>query len=479
MTPIIYIRGYAGTSSAVESAVDSPYYGFNDGSSRIRVDGRGKPAMHLFESPLIRLMREYGFHDVFVHVRNGKVEVLKSNPDAAFKQESIWIFRYYEETSETLGSGRRKKIEELADDLAVLVDFVRTRTGAAKVDLVSHSMGGLVARSLIQRKWKKTAADKIRRLFTYGTPHRGIHFRGGLGWAEWVRDVAGVNDSDTFGQKRMRQFLNLPDATEDLNQLGRGTNFSPDQCFSLIGTNHHDYELTVSRNAVGPGSDGLVMCEHAYIKGSNRAYVHRAHSGPYGLVNSEEGYQNLQRFLFGDTAVKIALLGVTVNTAQLRASRGAGLECILIESKANIRNVGGYIHYQQKEFGSHLSVKPGELKAGETLFRIFLMKSKRSDSNDSWSRFHIEIALRPLFKRVLNLGEYEGDVLFRKTLEIGVSDPHPDGSRDVVWSWDSLNQTELKTIRLPKATGIHQIDLPSHASALTGGRLEFEVSEWG
>ena len=36
---------------------------------------------------------------------------------------------------------------------------------------------------------------------------------------------------------------------------------------------------------------------------SPRAYVHRSHSGYYGIVNSEEGYQNLTRFLFGDVRV--------------------------------------------------------------------------------------------------------------------------------------------------------------------------------
>jgi hypothetical protein len=316
-------------------------------------------------------------------------------------------------------------------------------------------------------------------LFTYGTPHRGIHFRGGLGWAEWVRDIAGVNDSDTFGIKRMRAFLNLPDAKEeDLNDLGSGTKFSPDQCFSLIGTNHHDYELTVSRTAVGPGSDGLVMCDHAYIKGSNRAYVHRAHSGPYGLVNSEEGYQNLQRFLFGDTAVKVSLRGLVMDAAQLKASRGAQLERVLIESKAAIRNVGGYLHYQQKEFGSHLSVKPSALKTGETLFRIFLMKSKRTNSNDAWSRFQIEIGLRPLFKRMLYLGEFEGDFLFRRTIELGVSDPNSDGSRDIEWSWQSMNMAGKKSLKLTKPEGIHHIELPIEGSALKAGRMEFVVSDW-
>jgi hypothetical protein len=32
---------------------------------------------------------------------------------------------------------------------------------------------------------------------------------------------------------------------------------------------------------------------------SPRAFAHRSHSGQFGIVNSEEGYQNLTRFLFG------------------------------------------------------------------------------------------------------------------------------------------------------------------------------------
>ncbi|NVK40437.1 MAG: hypothetical protein HWE39_04270 [Oceanospirillaceae bacterium] len=35
--------------------------------------------------------------------------------------------------------------------------------------------------------------------------------------------------------------------------------------------------------------------------------THRSHSGHYGIVNSESGYQNLQRFLFGDLRVSATL----------------------------------------------------------------------------------------------------------------------------------------------------------------------------
>ena len=50
-------------------------------------------------------------------------------------------------------------------------------------------------------------------------------------------------------------------------------------------------------------SDGLVRIENAAVRGAPRAFVHRSHSGNRGIVNSEEGYQNLVRFLFGSNRV--------------------------------------------------------------------------------------------------------------------------------------------------------------------------------
>jgi hypothetical protein len=60
---------------------------------------------------------------------------------------------------------------------------------------------------------------------------------------------------------------------------------------------------------VGPKSDGLVQIDNAYVLGASRAFVHRSHSGSYGEVNSEEGYQNLRRFLFGTRKATAALVG--------------------------------------------------------------------------------------------------------------------------------------------------------------------------
>jgi len=60
-------------------------------------------------------------------------------------------------------------IEIFAEQLAARIDEIRAATGAAKVTLVAHSMGGLVARAYLRRH----GAQHVRRLVTLGTPHHG------------------------------------------------------------------------------------------------------------------------------------------------------------------------------------------------------------------------------------------------------------------------------------------------------------------
>ena len=54
------------------------------------------------------------------------------------------------------------------------------------------------------------------------------------------------------------------------------------------------------------------IIENAYVKDAHRAFIFKSHSGSYGEVNSEEGYQNLRRFLFGRWAVSAALMGAVL-----------------------------------------------------------------------------------------------------------------------------------------------------------------------
>ncbi len=105
----------------------------------------------------------------------------------------------------------------------------------------------------------------------------------------------------------MAGYLGLPQGTTEV--VSEIVGFPPERVFNLVGTNPADYLVAkgLSSWAVGESSDGLVRMDNAttFAKvggkqvDSPRAYAHRSHSGQYGIVNSEEGFQNLTRFLFG------------------------------------------------------------------------------------------------------------------------------------------------------------------------------------
>jgi triacylglycerol lipase len=64
------------------------------------------------------------------------------------------------------------EIEELAAQLGGYVENVLNRTGATRVHLVGHSLGGLVARTYVQ----EGGGDKrVHTCVTLGTPHQGTY----------------------------------------------------------------------------------------------------------------------------------------------------------------------------------------------------------------------------------------------------------------------------------------------------------------
>jgi hypothetical protein len=56
--PIIYVRGFAATMREIEDATASPYMGFNDGATKIRQRHDREIVRFVFESPLVRLMKD-------------------------------------------------------------------------------------------------------------------------------------------------------------------------------------------------------------------------------------------------------------------------------------------------------------------------------------------------------------------------------------------------------------------------------------
>ena len=311
--PIIYVRGYAMTDSAMEATVNTPYMGFNDGSTRIRQQHDRTYQHYIFESPLIRLMKEYGYQDAYqsgVHVAEplGAEEPISTGD--ALPPRCVIIHRYYESVEPgRQGQSERSPIPAAARRLSKLIARVKTLVeqhpdGARrpfKVYLVAHSMGGLICRCLLQNQQCDEAdvVQYVDKVFTYGTPHNGIEMLGIN-----VPGLLGVMDINNFNRAEMAKYLDSPLREGRIDHLNEC--FPTARFFCLVGTNPHDYNAT--RWFVEKASDGLVTIDNAVIQGAPRAFSYTSHSGPFGMVNSREGYDNLVRFLFGDFTLVLRIV---------------------------------------------------------------------------------------------------------------------------------------------------------------------------
>ena len=478
--PIIYVRGFAGTSDEVEDTVADPYMGFNLGATKIRQVWTGKIERQVFESPVVRLMKDFDYRDVY-----SDGDTLSRSVDVG--PRSIIIHRYYDQVSASLGAGERMPIEDFGDGLSTLILDVRDRIcgddaalrAKFRVYLVAHSMGGLVVRCFLQNP--QHGSDEARKLvdkiFTFATPHNGIDL-------ELVGNVPSFltgNNADTFNRKRMIGYLNLPAGATEANSLN-GT-FDPDRFFCLVGTNAKDYTVAGgwSARAVGPYSDGLVRINNAFVTGPSgdpdrpvklapRAYVYRSHSGPYGIVNSEEGYNNLTRFLFGDVRVDAVLQVKDITLpAELEKLRKEGTEVRAsyhFESVARVRGARWdlsrrVVAENSAVFRTYGELFPSEIgKAGiaerpnhdnPELFTTFLRTRARVDQQRPSLGFSVDLGvLVPDYEvdgKLWLKDHFEGGYIFRKKVNLEATPPQQEGDPwQLLYGFDDESPNKASTV---------------------------------
>jgi hypothetical protein len=514
--PIIYVRGYAMTEREQDETTADPFNGFNLGSTVYRATpDKDKPAKKfIFESPLLRLISDYKYMDVY---KNGFDIMDIDDWEGTLPPRSIVIYRYYDVASRLLGTGKTPEITDFAKGLSQLILRVRDLVCADpgngitvedfRCYLVAHSMGGLVCRAFLQNP--VLGDDQARRcvdkVFTYATPHNGIDLAG-LNAPKWL----GAADINNFNRDNMAQYLNLQalyKKNSRVDYLPEKT-FPSDRFFCMVGTNRADYEVAMglSRTFAGHGSDGLVKIENARVWGVNSqgnvsapcatAYVYRSHSGYFGIVNSEEAYQNLTRFLFGDIRVD---LWVDVDSVQLPPEiQGKAVDALYqFELKASPRGTRWYLTRRHAEEDSVACRSYTELtdpadKNAKSIFlsTVFLANDARLNAEkDPSLTYGLTLGVRApdyeVDRKFWPNTHFEGGYLFHDAMIVKMTPPSKEGEEwTVTFDWQRNNQggggasqsLAYKTLK----SGKLQMVVPFGSKNAPGiaGHLRFLVSAW-
>jgi hypothetical protein len=527
--PIIYVRGYAMTPEEIDETTADPFCGFNLGSTVFRAvpDQKAQPRKYIFQSPVVRLASEFEYENVY---RDG-YDILDPEWETTATGEptgntltsrSVIVFRYYEEASRLLGKGTTPRIEVFAQRLGDLIMRVRdlvcqnqkneVRPDDFRCYLVAHSMGGLVCRALLQNPANdpKGASRYVDKLFTYATPHNGIDLAG-VNVPRWLTPA----DLDNFNRKRMATYLGL--ATLASKAVGSRVDwlpenrFPPERVFCMVGTNRLDYEVAMglSRTFAGHGSDGLVRIENATLCGLKangqpgepcaKAFAYRAHSGFFGIVNSEEAYQNLVRFLFGDVRVDIWLDISDLRLPKaVEEKRQAGSKVNALYQFEVLVSPRGKLWYLTRRTAeedsvaclSHAEWAAAPKKNGSLyVSTVFLANRYKVNPNRKSLAYCMTLGVRvPDYEidRKLWVNEhYEGGYLFRNAVVIEMVPPsEADATWKVKHSWQgtTLDTTPQNVdAKALKGSRIEvKIPLPADADEQPGiqGQLRFVVSDW-
>ncbi|MCC7483462.1 MAG: hypothetical protein IT529_00600 [Burkholderiales bacterium] len=510
--PIIYVRGYAMTQKEQDETTADPFCGFNLGSTVYRATPeKDRPARKfVFESPVLRLTSDFDYRDVY---ENG-LDIVDEDWTGTIPPRSIVIYRYYEQASALLGSGETPQIEEFARGLSRLIlrvrDLVCSHPGSGvtpgdfRCYLVAHSMGGLVCRAFLQNPelGDAQARQAVDKVFTYATPHNGIDLAG-VNVPEWL----GAADMNNFNRDRMARYLKL----EALHRQSGRVDWLPeavfpsDRFFCMVGTNRADYQagMGLSRAFAGHGSDGLVRIDSASVWGVDGAgrvsvpcatgYAYRSHSGHFGIVNSEEAYQNLTRFLFGDLRADI---WVDVEAVELPPDiQGKAVNALYqFEILASPRGLRWYLSRRMAEEDSVACRSHRELTdpakpdaRGIYLSTVFLANRARVNPKRASLAYAMTLGVRvpdyEVERRFWPDTHYEGGYLFRDTLVIEMTPPRkPGGKWAVNFDWSSRNvgratqSLDYKSLE----EGRIELKVPFANSGAPGirGNVRFVVSAW-
>jgi hypothetical protein len=263
----------------------------------------------------------------------------------------------------------------------------------------------------------------------------------------------------------------------------------------------------------GDASDGLVRIENATTHGpgpdgkdvsSPRAFVYRSHSGHYGIVNSEEGYQNLTRFLFGEIRIDGILdiddITLPVEVQKELESGKKVLASYQFEVAVSVRgcqwqftrrevreNSAIFRSYDDLFPGKDETKRPPDRSQSPHLFSVFLDPSKSVKASNSVS-FALDLkVLVPDYEIdgvMFMKRHYEGGFILRELILVEASpDSAAPGGWRIKYGYQDINPgkpgVDAVTRELDGKAGI-AFDIPIAQKARPGvlGTLRIEAQTW-
>ncbi len=159
----------------------------------------------------------------------------------------------------TFGYNSSRSIDQNGE---LLFEHLKTHSNGAQIDIVAHSMGGLVSRSMIENH---EGAPYIHKLITLGSPHKGSPlavFRYALGAL-----VAENNPDATMAYNYNTQGFRDLDASSAFIQEMKKLDDPPLPYFTIAATNNPQQNLfsQISSNQILEGpDDGIVSVASAH-----------------------------------------------------------------------------------------------------------------------------------------------------------------------------------------------------------------------
>ncbi|MBI4160759.1 MAG: right-handed parallel beta-helix repeat-containing protein [Candidatus Yanofskybacteria bacterium] len=330
-TPVIIVPGIAGSElkdgeNLIWADLDQMFFDVDDQfiTEKLRLDESGQPInaeiqvgeaiKRIFSVPLLD-----------VNIFNDLQDKLES--EGYILNQDLFFFPY----------DWRLDLNDTASGLADKIEQIKSQTGADKVDIVAHSMGGLLTKEYIRQNGKSS----IDKLIFVGTPHIGapkagkIVFAGdkmGIPWLAAARvkevgehsiavhellpnssyfAVAGAyiknSEGDSLDYEQTKQLLieqgSTPDvfnAAEDFFTHGlESTDFVGIDAYNIVGCKnetqagyqaHADGTMELIKYSAGDKTVPLISADEISISIENKFY---ATDGTHAELPSRPGIRNL------------------------------------------------------------------------------------------------------------------------------------------------------------------------------------------